>query len=61
MKLTGRQPFKKSYERPVLTRVSLKVEHNVLQVCHDGVFNKSPNDDWDCHSGLVPCETPPTL
>jgi hypothetical protein len=55
------QKCKKPYEKPLVTRVRLSVEHNVLQGCRGGYSNMSgPWDNFECFELLV-CEKTPTL
>lgn len=60
MKVTHRQPSKKPYEKPLVTRVKLKVETNVLAGCHANLGNMSGYDEFDCFESFA-CEKSPTL
>jgi hypothetical protein len=55
MKVSDKQMFKKPYEKPLVTRVRLKVEQNVLQGCNQELPNMSGSEKVLCYS-LLECE-----
>ena len=55
MKVSDKQMFKKPYEKPLVTRVGLKVEQNVLQGCRQEFPNMSGYDKLACYRDLA-CE-----